>query len=405
MPRRSQSSSRRKSGLSFEKLEPRQMLAGDVAAYVHQGTLLVIGDSASNVIEVVGNANGATIQGTDTTINGGGNVFSIEGAFQDVFIQMNEGDDTAIVQSLSASKQLMLQGNAGDDELRVMDAAARKLVIWLGNGNDLVEFRNVKTSRDIRITMGGGDDIVSVEDVVAGRDLKVWGNDGDDLFAAADLHTKRKFQIDMGIGDDQCILAGSVDVGKTTKVYLRGGDDVFAAVPAESNADAGFRRRLKLDAGAGNDQVVFDANVTLQKRSMLSGGAGDDAFQQGDATLHNRSKIRDFELSSVVDLSETIESVVERLLMKDLDPFDRAEPVALQMDAETQLVHDQRSIANRFRFMGSSGSASSCRYVPRAYDCFPRIRDGSHRHVRCLVGVRYAGSLNRDGRRATTAGA
>src|SRR5256885_5145757 len=65
----------------FESLETRQMMAGDVVAQVHGGTLTIKGDNFSNAITVTPGAvpnsvfvNGVTpTGGTPTNVNGGSN--------------------------------------------------------------------------------------------------------------------------------------------------------------------------------------------------------------------------------------------------------------------------------------------------------------------------------------------
>lgn len=324
--------------VSFEQLEPRQMLAGNVTAFADGGLLYVIGDSAPNIVEVVGDAGSVSITGTDTTVNGFSDTVTITGSFRHAFIQMNRGDDIATVKNLHVQKKLKLQGNDGNDDLRVQNISAGQFETWLGVGDDVLEFQGVRTSGDIRLTMGSGDDVFSAENVVAGRQLKIQGNEGNDLFAADDLYSKRPFYLDMGDGNDECVFAGLVDIWKTSEIQLGHGDDFFAVVPQESNDESDFRLRFSLDAGAGNDEVAFDANVTLHKSSWIFGNSGIDAFSAGGADIHSHSHISGFESNQLPNLSSRIGDVVDRLLAEDLDPFERAEPVRLQIDPETQLV-------------------------------------------------------------------
>ena len=65
--------------LRFEGLERREMMAGDVVAYVDHGILKVIGDDLPNAVEITPGklpgsfiVNGTTqYTGADTRINGG----------------------------------------------------------------------------------------------------------------------------------------------------------------------------------------------------------------------------------------------------------------------------------------------------------------------------------------------
>ena len=91
--------------LSMQGLEQRQLMAGDVAAHVENGTLFIEGDNRSNTIEVrdVGGGDLFYIRGINTTItdqdgrtiNG---IFDVDGnsahgAFNNVVFRMNNGHD------------------------------------------------------------------------------------------------------------------------------------------------------------------------------------------------------------------------------------------------------------------------------------------------------------------------
>ena len=67
--------------LEFQKLEDRNLLAGDVTVFIDSSSLFVTGDAQANQIQIVGTLNGsARVIGLDgTTINGGTAAF--EGNF------------------------------------------------------------------------------------------------------------------------------------------------------------------------------------------------------------------------------------------------------------------------------------------------------------------------------------
>lgn len=112
--------------LRMQGLEQRQLMAGDVAAYIQDGTLFIEGDDAGNIIQVeeLGTAGqgrvieGVMISGSNTSINGRNfaGMFSTSGfgnsdqAFDNIIINMNGGNDSVTFLDNGAASSSRLDG-------------------------------------------------------------------------------------------------------------------------------------------------------------------------------------------------------------------------------------------------------------------------------------------------------
>ena len=73
---------KKKCKTSYDRLEGRRLLAGDVLTSVDDGTLFIIGDAQSNIVQLAQDANGnVLITGNDTTVNGQSESVSISDQF------------------------------------------------------------------------------------------------------------------------------------------------------------------------------------------------------------------------------------------------------------------------------------------------------------------------------------
>src|SRR5882672_7896693 len=85
--------------LGLEQLERREVLAGNVAAVVRGGDLVVTGDNLGNDITITrSGASGITITGNGTTVNGQAAV-TLSNFRRNVNVDLNGGDDSVMFQS------------------------------------------------------------------------------------------------------------------------------------------------------------------------------------------------------------------------------------------------------------------------------------------------------------------
>ena len=97
------------SQLSYDLLEQKQLLAGDVGVSIRAGNLIVTGDNLANTVSITSDDSGtATVQGTDTLVNGSENPFVFNGSIKNVFLRMANGNDQVSISGVTAERLLSL---------------------------------------------------------------------------------------------------------------------------------------------------------------------------------------------------------------------------------------------------------------------------------------------------------
>ena len=317
---RSPISTRRKQELSYQTLEGRRLLAGDVSVALSGSTLVVTGDDLSNQIEVSQNANGDVLfTGLDSTTINGQNAFTFTQTFERSRFELNDGADEVSFDGFEGGREFRFLGGDGDDRLEATGVSARFYHVQGNDGDDAIQLSNSSTQRSAYFHLGDGDDVLAVESFDAGRNFKVFGNAGDDTFASNALTVDRKFRVNLGSGDDEALISGESDFGKSARVRLGSGNDFLGVLPGLNDATAIFNKRTVIDAGSDNDVVVADADSTFERTAIFRGRSGTDAIDVGDADFERRSSVRQFESQSVDNLEEILDGIYERLEFVDFD--------------------------------------------------------------------------------------
>jgi len=207
--RQRQVNRRRQSFLSFESLESRTVLAGNVTASVTNGLLVVNGDNGDNQIAITQNANGGirisalNLNGT-TTINGQAGPIVLGNVTQGARISLGNGDD--LLQLSGAANSALTFGGTtsidlgnGDDQLQFSNFNAATLLLQGGSGDD--QFLAVRDLNDPNATTGtgltvsgitilqagNGDDTISFRNSALNGFSFIVGGNGDDVGRACDV--------------------------------------------------------------------------------------------------------------------------------------------------------------------------------------------------------------------------
>jgi hypothetical protein len=230
--------------LRYEGLEQREMMAGDVAAYVDQGILKVIGDNLPNAVEVTPGSkagsfivNGTTqYTGADTRINGSYKSFQFSGVTQGVQVIMNGGDDHLQVGKPPATPTSNIPGPFG-------------LGIDMGSGDDVLYVRNVNVKGSCGISGQDGNDKVYVYDSYFAQDLIVDTANGNDFVDVNSITAARYLMVGTGAGNDEVRLykAGAAWIYS----HLGDNDDKLVVNKSQSALQPGF------DGGGGNDVIII----------------------------------------------------------------------------------------------------------------------------------------------------
>jgi hypothetical protein len=204
----------------FESLENRQMMAGDVFASVHAGTLTIKGDNLSNGITITAGANpnevvvtGINIGGSGTGVNGLVNTpVTLVNVTRNIKISMKRGNDTVNVNNLTVN---------GDLKIRT------------GRGLDTVSVNSSTICGDLKIkTSGGADEVNVVNTSVAGETDVRTGKDCDNVtMSGSDLGALDVFLNEdndhLDISGTQVVTQTKLNGGKGINLFANENDSNF----------------------------------------------------------------------------------------------------------------------------------------------------------------------------------
>lgn len=318
--------------LGLERLESKNMLAGDVVVSLVGGNLLIHGDDAANQIAVTaGEAEGSlVIRGLDgTTVRlrradgpAPATGLVVEGVRGQVSIAMGAGDDVVAIHGAQFLRGLSIATGAGADVVRIgvppetpapeselADAAGEvdseidadvtvrgALLVRTGSENDRVRIADVAVGGVLGVATDGGDDTVLLGADPADESEA----DGEPTEEAATLRVRLGVGVSLGDGVDSAVLrdvasrglvgvdggAGADEISarglKALGLGIRGGGGDAADSVNLANVDA---RHAAVGAGAGADRVriVHSTFATL----AVELGAGDDAL-----SIHGVAAVR-----------------------------------------------------------------------------------------------------------------
>ncbi len=336
MAKRNRIAPRPKNQLSYEPLEPKQLLAGDVGVSVRAGNLILSGDNLGNTVSIVRSDSGTvSVEGTDTLINGSKSEFVYRGELKNVTLRMLGGDDQIRISGIEA-RSLVVDLGRGDDLAEIDSTTARDVRINAGVGDDVLQIVSLVSSRRTMIATGQGDDVVSIVALSTGKDFHLTTASGDDSVCVDDLNVGGKLNMHMGSGNDELMFAGQTQPGGRTNLFLGSGDDLLAMLPGRNGQTSNLGERLTIHSGSGNDAVAIDNAVTLSSAHIFGGGGNQDEFQN-DAKTTNSFRDLAFESNLVSDLDQRITQVYEELDNAGINPAPFGAAV-LTLDPETQLV-------------------------------------------------------------------
>ena len=167
--------------LALEKLQARELLAGDVTAAVTNGFLVVRGDDAANelTIERISGDRVRITGATGTTINGLTQpaILRVRKGYD---IATGGGDDKLTVIGLNAvgRYEIRMDLGAGNDVLVASNLLAQRIHAGGGNGNDSITIRNSRSRRGSGVGGGAGDDTLVLENLRFGNGSCIDGGTG-----------------------------------------------------------------------------------------------------------------------------------------------------------------------------------------------------------------------------------
>jgi len=244
---------RRTNRLNVDRLESREVLSGNVTAYVSSNTLFIVEQAGqygqANAVQVSQLASGnirvtglVNASGTLTRVNGAG--------YQDFFLP-----NGTLVASLGA----------GNDKVRVLTAKFNNVNLDLSypntNDADVIDVNGVQLTGAMQLRTGGGADAIYVRNTKVGdgsgyEDLNINSGAGADVVKVGQ------------IGGAFVEVRGNLILNTFTSLAELDPDtvNVYQALVYKS---------IYLDTGAGNDTIKF-GDVTAGEDIVIVAGDGND---------------------------------------------------------------------------------------------------------------------------------
>lgn len=240
--------------LTVERLESRELMAGDLHAALVAGDLRISGGLLSNGLEITAGPTPGTVQvaglrqagfGTQVNQQNGPLTFAVA---RDVVIDLGDGDNLLKIENVCLPGKLKVHCGDGSDTIRLEGSTiARNLVLDTGMGNDAVHLSNdivrgaiearlrkgddyfgmlgCQVNGDVEIDMGWNADRVNVQDSRLGADLTILS---DSVFAPtrvtlSNVQVADELKVRTGDGDDHIRLAGVT--AQSLEIETHGGHD------------------------------------------------------------------------------------------------------------------------------------------------------------------------------------
>lgn len=236
---------------SLESLEARQMMAGDVAAYVDDGVLYITeaehSRGASQHVQIESLPNGfatVSVDGGVVVLSNGVSSSALLGDVHSINVELGNGNDSVEV-----------TGNFDNIDIDVSGGGGRRVV-----DNDSVELENVDVlAGNVTVTTGPGIDRVTVE------------NDFFNPYQGTPRHIG-SLDIDTGAGADTVDLTNAWVIGDASIYTYENGID---ADVDKVNVNGGVHGNLFVRTGGGGDHVTATGVMVTNLLHANTGGGVD----------------------------------------------------------------------------------------------------------------------------------
>ena len=249
-----------RSRLGFERLERREMLAGDVFVFMDRGgNLQISGDNRANGIQI-DQFGEIAVQGIDA----GGSATRINGVANGVvkFEVVGEGD---IKIHLRGGNDFVGVGERSDDVIPPDD-----LEIDTGHGNDTILITgDTNLGDDLEIESGSGNDLVDVRNVDVADNVVIETGHGDDVVKMLAVRIVGSTRMNTGDGADRIYTEFEATFGGSLRIDTGRGDDFLQLTRAK------FDGLVHVRMGSGNDGLCIENATFNSEDTWFDGGRGD----------------------------------------------------------------------------------------------------------------------------------
>ena len=241
-----------------EVLEQRTLLAGNVTANLIAGNLIVQGDEADNVVELLSDETGTIVlRGLDgTSVNGNTEFVPGDGIpeiFGDLQVLLADGDDALVIDGIRVADSLRIEDDSGNNTVTIQSfTTGANLWIEQGAGDDIIRVIGSTVGRHFVVNPSGGENILLTEQVqVSGDTLFQAGGQADSLIFNAS-----------NFSDDLLVTSGA------------GSDFVFVGPSELVDGPTVIEDEVRIRTEDGDDDIVFSGPNAFGNRTVLNGGSG-----------------------------------------------------------------------------------------------------------------------------------
>lgn len=288
-------STRSRKPASYQSLEDRRLLAGDVTVFQSEDIAYLRGDRADNQVEITANDDGqVVIRGLeDTTINGESE-FVLESENSTIGrlgIHMGPGNDLLSVEGIDIERRAIVRG---------------------GTGDDAIGFTNASTGSDLIVNSWGGDDAVSLDNVDIGGRLVAYTGNGADTLGIDNTTIEGRTLIGTGDGQDRVALRGTVH--NSQMFAFTGSDNDFLSMDNVTT-----NRFSAIVSGFGDDDVVV-TDSTFNANVFATGFFGTDNLERSGNEFGGEKHQRSFEGEDVENETERRDEIFADLTELGIKP-------------------------------------------------------------------------------------
>ena len=309
--RRSRKSSSNRSGPELEALEPRLLLSGNVTGMVSGGSLILIGDNASNEVLIDGLVD-ALPDGSDapveaffavsgsggTTINGAPSQM-FEGVTRDIRVRLRGGDDALWVVWGAVPGNLNIDAGSGNDRVSVDHFVVGRSLYFRGRrGEDAVEMLHSPVGGDVYIHhyVDGGSS--TIRDSAIGRNVRVAGWGADAYSCTLDgSDVGGSFSFGGGHGDDVVELLGST-IGRSAYINHSTGKG------STTVRNAAVDGSLYVVGGGAEDQTCLLDGSAVGWSFTFRGGRGSNTATVTATTIERNLLVSSYGTGDAVTVAD-----------------------------------------------------------------------------------------------------
>jgi hypothetical protein len=273
----------RNSRCSYQALEPRQLLAGNVTVFKSMH-LYIRGDAADNQFEIVADGDELRINGLNgTTINNEAsylvrtarrneNGASFAGGLR---AHLGPGHDELNIRDAHFEELSIIYGGTGDDDISLADSVfSGPTTIQTFDGQDSINVQGTHFEDSFRaVTLKGRDSIVMKESVFSGDSITVTGMHTDSIHSANNHYMGEvNLLLTLG-GNDEVLLENPVVGEEQLGVFMGNEDDLVKVDMMDATVDGSVR----IGGQAGTDSVqqmsemsdAVSSNVSIDVEQVL----------------------------------------------------------------------------------------------------------------------------------------